>query len=116
PPPAAPPGPVRLGAGAIPAVMPGPETRAGRPRELACSDATDYPDDLRAAGIRGDVVLRLRLTDKGRVIEARVAESSGHLRLDEAARAGVRRCRFNPALRDGVPVWSSLTWRVTFQP
>jgi protein TonB len=108
--------PVRLGAGMAVAMAPGPETRAARARDVACSDATDYPSELRQAGIGGDVALRLRLTDKGRVIEARVVESSGYPQLDEAVRLGVRRCRFDPALRDGVPVWSNLTWRVTFRP
>ncbi|MEN0077186.1 MAG: TonB family protein, partial [Paracraurococcus sp.] len=107
---------VRLGAGVALNTAPGPDTQAARPRDIACSDATEYPEELRQAGIGGDVVLRLRLTDKGRVIEAKVAQSSGHPHLDEAVRRSVRRCRFDPALRDGMPVWSSLTWRVTFRP
>jgi protein TonB len=116
PPQPAAPGPVRLGAGVALDIAPGTESRAARPRDVACSDATEYPPELRQAGIGGDVVLRLRLTDKGRVIEAKVAESSGHPQLDEAVQRSVRRCRFDPALRDGVPVWSNLTWRVTFRP
>lgn len=115
---ALPPGAVRLGAGVAPATIPGPgqDTTAARLRDIACSDATEYPPDLRSAGIGGDVVLRLRLTDKGRVIDAKVATSSGHAALDEAARLGVRRCRFDPAMRDGVAVWSNMVWRVTFRP
>lgn len=121
PPPSPPPqpaavGPVRLGAGTALNMAPGPETRAARPRDLACSDSIEYPPDLRQAGIGGEVVLRLRLTDKGRVIEAKLAESSGHPQLDEAVQHSVRRCRFDPALRDGVPVWSSLTFRATLRP
>jgi protein TonB len=114
-PPAAP-GPMRLDAGMAMNTAPGPETRAARPRDLACSDAMEYPEELRQAGIGGDVVLRLRLTDKGRVIEAKVAESSGHPQLDDSAHRSLRRCRFEPALRDGLPVWSNLTWRVTYRP
>jgi protein TonB len=114
-PPAAP-GPMRLGAGVAPITMPGTDTTAARPRDIACSDATEYPPALRSAGIGGDVVLRLRLTDKGRVIEAKVTGTSGQPDLDEAARRGVRRCRFDPAMRDGVAVWSNMVWRVTFRP
>ncbi|MBC9209578.1 energy transducer TonB, partial [Roseomonas aerophila] len=112
------PGAVRLGAGVAPANTPGPgqDTTAARPRDIACSDATEYPPELRSAGIGGDVVLRLRLTDKGRVIDAKIATSSGHAALDEAARRGVRRCRFDPAMRDGIAVWSNMVWRVTFRP
>lgn len=110
------PGPVRLGAGTALNIAPGPETSAARPRDLACSDSIDYPPDLRQAGVGGEVVLRLRLTDKGRVIEAKLAESSGHPQLDEAVQRSVRRCRFDPALRDGVPVWSNLTFRATLRP
>ncbi|WP_147426297.1 energy transducer TonB, partial [Teichococcus wenyumeiae] len=110
------PGQVRLGAGVALNIAPGPETRAARPRDIACSDNIEYPPDLRQAGIGGEVVLRLRLTDKGRVIEAKLAESSGHPQLDEAVQRSVRRCRFDPALRDGVPVWSNLTFRATLRP
>ena len=109
---------MRLDAGVAPGILApqGPDQTAARPRDIACSDATEYPQALRAAGIGGDVVLRLRLTDKGRVIEAKVTGSSGYAELDEAARQGVRRCRFDPATRDGVPVWSNMVWRVTFRP
>ncbi|MFD1110881.1 energy transducer TonB [Pseudoroseomonas ludipueritiae] len=110
------PGQVRLGAGTALDIAPGAETRAARPRDLACSDSIDYPPELRQAGIGGEVVLRLRLTDKGRVIEAKLAESSGHPQLDEAVQRSVRRCRFDPALRGGVPVWSNLTFRATLRP
>ncbi|MBO1079930.1 energy transducer TonB [Roseomonas haemaphysalidis] len=117
PPPEAAPGPIRLGAGlALAEAPPGPDRSAARPREIGCNDATEYPAALSQAGIGGDVLLRLRLTDKGRVIEARVVQSSGHAELDAAAQRGVRRCRFEPAVRDGVPVWSSRDWRTTFRP
>ena len=110
-------GAVRLSAGtSLNAVPPAPDVTAARPRDIACSEATEYPPALRAAGIGGDVVLRLRLTDKGRVIEARVTGSSGQEELDEAARRGVRRCRFEPAMRDGKPIWSNMVWRVSFRP
>jgi protein TonB len=108
---------MRLGAGlSLAEAQPGPDRSVTRAREIGCNDATEYPPALAQAGIGGDVLLRLRLTDKGRVIEARIVQSSGHADLDAAAQRGVRRCRFEPALRDGVPVWSSRDWRTTFRP
>jgi protein TonB len=107
---------LRLGAGlALPEAQPGPERPAAR-RPEACSDSIEYPPELERAGIGGEVLLRLRLTDKGRVIEARVVQSSGHPQLDEAVLRSARRCRFDPALRDGVPVFSNLPLRVTLKP
>jgi protein TonB len=37
-----------------------------------------------------------------------VIRSSGYSRLDAAAREGVRRWRFKPAMRDGVPMAASV--------
>jgi protein TonB len=111
-----PPGALRLGAGlSLPEAQPGPDRAAAR-RSEACSDSIEYPMDLQQAGIGGEVLLRLRLTDKGRVIETRVVQSSGNPQLDEAVSRSARRCRFDPALRDGVPVFSNRPLRVTLKP
>jgi len=65
-------------------------------------------------GQQGATRLRVRITPDGRVLEARVFESSGHASLDAAAVAAVRRWRFEPALRDGVPVFANATVTINF--
>jgi protein TonB len=91
-------------------------TREPRPLDERCAqDATEYPDDMERRGIAGSVLLQVRISDEGRVAGSEVVESSGHAALDEAARRGVRRCRFEPALRDGRPVWTTLRFRITFR-
>jgi protein TonB len=106
-------GAVRLDAGSTGAA--GESRAVGAPRP-GCQDAIGYPASERQRGITGAVVLRLRVSDDGRVVEARITEPSGSFALDEAAQRGVRRCRFEPALRDGVPVWGTLQrYRVVFR-
>ena len=69
-----------------------------------------YPAALRDAGLGGVVVLAAFIDETGRVVEARVAGSSGYEALDEAALGLVDVMRFSPALnRDRrVAVWVEL--------
>jgi protein TonB len=52
----------------------------------------------------------------GQVLESKIERSSGHRRLDEAARAGLSLCKFRPATVDGKPekTWSRIEyeWRI----
>jgi TonB family protein len=61
-----------------------------------------YPRELRGAGPRGTVVVRLRIGRYGRVLDAAAVE--GKPLLDAAVLAAVRTWRFEPALRDGEPI------------
>ena len=106
------PGAIRLGAGSTGA--PGESRVVGAPQP-GCQDVIGYPPAERQRGVTGAVGLRLRVSDDGRVVEARLVEPSGSFALDEAAQRGIRRCRFVPALRDGVPVWGSRDYRVVFR-
>ena len=69
--------------------------------------AYDGPLDLRypAASARqreqGTVLLNVLVDVDGRVQRIEIVRSSGHRRLDEAARAAVQRARFVPVLIDG---------------
>lgn len=58
----------------------------------------------RRAGLEGKVVLRLLIDEKGLPQRADVQQSSGHARLDEAARAAALRALFKPHLEDGQPM------------
>jgi protein TonB len=74
-----------------------------------------YPEQARQQGVEGTVVLRLTVRADGVPDGVRVSKSSGHTALDDAAVAHVRRARFAPALKDGEPVATSITFRVKFR-
>ena len=75
---------------------------APRPTQLVSGSAA-YPEDARAQGIEGLVVVRYDVAVDGRVINARVVRAEPPDVFDDAALASVRSWRFNPALADGVP-------------
>lgn len=66
-----------------------------------------YPALSRRQGEQGRVILRVLVTAGGSADEVQVRTSSGHPRLDEAARATVRAWKFVPAKRgdQAVPAW-----------
>lgn len=114
-PPAAPPQswdvPLRIAAPAAPAhppmaragttATPSAGIQAARPDHAHCPPPA-YPSTARRLGLGGTVLLRVLVSDGGHVEEIRLANSSGHSLLDEAAQAAVRRWRFIPARRGGM--------------
>lgn len=72
-----------------------------------------YPRLLRDAGIGGVVEVWLFIDTEGRVQEVRVARTSGHPRLDQAALDVAPTYRFTPAMNrdEVVPVWVSIPIR-----
>lgn len=73
-----------------------------------------YPRESRRRREQGVVLLAVLLSAEGRVAEIRIARSSGHSRLDTAARDAVRGWRWSPTLRDGVAVQVSGTVEIPF--
>lgn len=68
------------------------------PRQLSES-AFHYPEELWDAGIEGETVLEIHVSEVGAVDSARVETSSGYAEFDSAAVAGARELRFEPARR-----------------
>lgn len=66
-----------------------------------------YPESARRRGIEGTVLLKMRITEQGRVETVQVERSAGHPDLDQSAMEAVKRWRFAPARRAGeaVAVW-----------
>ena len=62
-----------------------------------------YPSLSRRLGEEGRVVLRVLVNPTGRADEVQIRTSSGHERLDDAARDTVRGWRFVPAKRGDTP-------------
>jgi len=71
---------------------------------LISSKPPSYPIESRRSHEQGTVVLAVLLSPTGSVAEISVAKSSGFARLDKAALAAVRKWRWAPFKRDGVPV------------
>lgn len=88
-------------ASATPAVR-GPVMVSGV--EYLSPPKVDYPISARRAGLEGKVMLRLLIDEKGLPQRADVQQSSGHLRLDDAARAAAMRALFKPHVEDGHPM------------
>jgi protein TonB len=78
----------------------------GSELSLACPQRTPpaYPPFSRRMGETGVVVVRVELDETGHVAAARIKESSGYSRLDEAALTAVKTWRCHPATRNGQPV------------
>ncbi|HEX5162536.1 MAG TPA: energy transducer TonB [Steroidobacteraceae bacterium] len=74
-----------------------------------------YPSMSRRLGEQGRVVLRVLVSAGGRADEIQIRESSGHARLDNAARDTVRDWRFVPAKRGETPVPAWVLIPVSFQ-
>ncbi len=90
-----------------------PDAGAFVPPKLLERVSADYPTEAAAAGVSGVVVLELDLDEYGTVGKVTVSTAAGH-GFDEAATAAVRRFRFSPASKDGLPVPSRVTYSYKF--
>jgi protein TonB len=101
--PAAPAVPVAsaVAAAVAPAVR-GPVTVSGV--EYLSPPKVEYPLSAKRAGIEGKVMLRVLIDEKGQAQRADIQQSSGHARLDDAARSAAMRALFKPHLEDGQPM------------
>jgi protein TonB len=98
---------------AAPAPVPRTAPRSDPRRPLS---QPEYPPSSRRAGEAGTVILEVYVLETGRVGEARVKQSSGFPRLDEAAVREVKRSwRLVPGTENGkpAPMWGQFA--VTFK-
>ncbi len=109
------PAPAIAAAPATPA-RPAPPVRTPASVSAAQCEKPEYPSASRRMEEEGTVSLRFLVGVDGKVIQSEIEKSSGFKRLDEAARAGLSKCRFQPATLDGRPeqAWASMkyTWRL----
>jgi protein TonB len=77
--------------------------------------APRYPLSARRRGYQGTVILEVLVGHTGRVVDLRLAQSSGHGTLDDAALEAVRGWRFVPGTRDDLPVDMWVRVPVRFQ-
>jgi protein TonB len=62
-----------------------------------------YPPQSRKLREQGLVMLRVLIDERGNACEIEIESSSGHARLDHAAREAVSRAAFRPYVEDGSP-------------
>ena len=74
-----------------------------------------YPSDARDEGVEGVSVVLAFIDPEGMVTGTKLEKGSGDRRLDRAALDAVGKWAFNPCLRDGVAVKSSVRVRVEFR-
>ena len=81
-----------------------------RPTPLFNEVPIEYPLAMWDQDIEGQTLLRVRVTEMGRVEEVEIMQSSGHEALDSAAVRGARSLRFQPARRNGrrIEVWAQV--------
>jgi protein TonB len=76
----------------------------------------EYPAASKRLEESGTVLLKFVIDVDGKVVESDVETSSGHPRLDDAAREALSRCRFKPGTVDGKPERSvarlKYTWKL----
>jgi protein TonB len=92
-------------------------TDAVESTELAVSNrvAPAYPAISRRQGEEGVVTFRVLVDEKGNPLEVNVLSSSGHSRLDDAARQAIKKWKFVPPTRGGQAVRSWSRVQVRFQ-
>jgi periplasmic protein TonB len=119
PPPA---GSARIDRQAAPPVGPTPSPQPTAPAagtastvpRLVHAPPPEYPRDALRSRASGDVVIRIDVGADGTPTALELVRSSRHRSLDRAALQAVRRWRFEPALRDGMPVAASVQQTVSF--
>jgi len=93
-----------------PPATPPVATRAGV--QFPSCPKLEYPQQSRRDEHTGAVTLGFLIGTDGTVRDSRVDQSSGHVLLDEAARVGIAKCTFRPAMENGVAVesWSPVRY------
>lgn len=73
-----------------------------------------YPESLRAAGVQADVVVQVRLSATGAVLEAKIIEAAAQDAFNKAALAAANIEQFEPARRDGRALEYTLSFTYHF--
>lgn len=98
--------PLLLALTAAPALAAG---EAPRFTDSGCT-APDYPRILKLDQYQGDVTLAYTLGADGKVIEAKVVNSSGNARIDRESMHALRNCNFHTSASGGAaePQWNKV--------
>src|SRR5690606_10423155 len=83
--------------------------------ELLSAALPRYPAEERRRGVEGNVTLRIDVDANGLPTDVDYAHRSGNRALDRAALVAARNWRFQPAIRNGEAVASTVTVPVAFR-
>ncbi|HEX5325094.1 MAG TPA: energy transducer TonB [Acetobacteraceae bacterium] len=97
------------------AIAQGDNVIPAKPDALYHNREPAYPPDAVLRGEQGVVVLVVHVSPAGLPSAVEVAQSSGFLLLDQAARKAVETWHFLPAVRDGQPIAAEMPLRVRFE-
>ncbi len=87
--------------------------RSSNAARLPCAPLA-YPEAALRSGGQGTVYMTLLIGADGTVRDKKVARSSGFPELDQAALEGMANCKFTPAITEGVPEQSELSFSYTW--
>lgn len=77
--------------------------------------AVPYPRSARRRGWQGKVLLRVAVSNRGRVISVQIEQSSGYAILDRTAMRAVAGWQFRPARRNGITLADTVLVPVYFE-
>lgn len=84
-------------------------------REVLRALENNYPPTLKNAGIGGEVVLWILVSEEGQVLNTSLHRSSGYDAFDQAAVTVARTMRFSPALNRNEKVMVWIEMPITFK-
>ena len=110
--------PALLTCGSLALIACGGDQEIERPTPLYGDVPIEYPLELWDQDVEGETLLRVRVTEAGRVDSVEVIEPSGHAAFDSAAIAGALQLRFQPARRNGrtIEVWARVPVHFSKKP
>lgn len=91
------------------------KTSVDRNARVVFRGPLDYPNEARAKGVTGEVLLRVRVGPGGAVEEIQVAKAEPGGIFEEAAQRAVRSWRFEPAFVKGKTVASWISQKIRFE-
>ena len=107
-------GPVQSGPNRVASRIPSAKAQYTMPKRRRPHNPP-YPAELRAQGLEADVVVMVSLDETGKVTSVQIITPSPYPAFNEAALAAAKAEEFEPALRDGVPVPYTLSYKYRFR-
>lgn len=97
---------------AVPAALP-----TGATADFTPCAKPEWPLSALRDASQGTVTLKFLIGSDGKVLDTALLKSSGFPLLDNAAREGIARCKFKPAIEGGKPVerWEVMQYVWTFE-
>lgn len=97
--------------------LPTPTRRTEAVADFNTCARPEYPRSSQRNEETGTTTLQFLIGVDGRVMEAKLAKSSGFRDLDRAAQSALSKCRFKPAMIDGKPeqAWTAVQYVWTLE-